>query len=90
MAYRKPQRYFSFADLAVEKHADKNRALAVLKQLNLTIDWNPLKKLLDQFYQTGKQIEGGKAYPPVIAVQMPAASKIVSDPLRSRARKPDQ
>ena len=40
MAYRKPQRYFSFADLAVEKHADKNRALAVLKQLNLTIDWN--------------------------------------------------
>jgi len=66
MAYRKPQRYFSFADLAVEKHADKDRALAVLKQLNLTIDWNPLKKLLDQFYQTSKQIEGGKAYPPLL------------------------
>jgi hypothetical protein len=32
MAYRKPQRYFSFADLAVENHADKNRALSVLKR----------------------------------------------------------
>jgi len=59
MAYSKPQRYFSFADLAVEKHANKNRALTVLKQLNLTIDWNPIKKLLDQFYHTGKQIEDG-------------------------------
>jgi hypothetical protein len=38
MAYRKPQRHFSFADLAVEIHADKNRSLAVLKQLNLTIE----------------------------------------------------
>jgi len=66
MAYRKPQHYFSFADLAVEKHADKNRALAMLKQLNLTIEWNPVKKLLDQVYHTGKQSEGGKAYPPLL------------------------
>jgi len=83
MAYRKPQRYFSFADLAVEKHADKNRALAVLKQLNLTIDWNPLKKLLDQFYQTGKQIEGGKAYPPLLLFKCLLLQKwfqIPSDP----------
>ena len=34
MAYRNPQRYVSFADLAVEMIADKNLALAVLKQLN--------------------------------------------------------
>ncbi|WP_054031602.1 transposase [Desulfatitalea tepidiphila] len=83
MAYRKPQRYFSFADLAVEIHADKNRALAVLKQLNLTIDWNPLKKLLDQFYQTGKQIEGGKAYPPLLLFKCLLLQKwfqIPSDP----------
>ncbi|WP_054031617.1 hypothetical protein [Desulfatitalea tepidiphila] len=90
MAYRKPQRYFSFADLAVEKHADKNRALAVLKQLNLTIDWNPIKKLLDQFYQTGKQIEGGKAYPPLLLFKCLLLLKMVSDPLRPGARKPDQ
>jgi hypothetical protein len=42
MAYRNPQRYVSFADLAVEMTADKNRALAELKQFNQTIDWNPI------------------------------------------------
>jgi hypothetical protein len=51
MAYRKPQRYFSFADLAIEKHADK--------------DWNPINALLSKFYDTGKSEEGGKAYPPL-------------------------
>lgn len=35
----------------------------MLKQLNLTIDWNPIKKNLGQFYHTGKQVEGQKAYP---------------------------
>jgi hypothetical protein len=38
MAYRKPQQYYCFADLAVEKHADKNLALAVIKQLKSTGD----------------------------------------------------
>ena len=66
MAYRKPQRHFSFADLAVETLADKNRALSVLKQLNATIDWKPIEQLLDQFYHTGKRAEGGKAYPPLL------------------------
>jgi len=83
MAYRKPQRYFSFADLAVEKHADKNRALAVLKQLNLTIDWNPIKQLLDQCYHTGKQPDGGKAYPPLLLFKCLLLQKwfqIPSDP----------
>jgi IS5 family transposase len=66
MAYRKPQRYFSFADLAVEKHVDKNRSLSVLKQLDKTIDWKPIDKLLAKFYHTGKSAEGGKAYPPLL------------------------
>jgi IS5 family transposase len=66
MAYRKPQRHFSFADLAVEALADKNRALSVLKQLDATIDWNPIAQLLEQFCHTGKRDEGGKAYPPLL------------------------
>jgi hypothetical protein len=64
MAYRNPQRYVSFADLAVEMIVDKNRALAVLKQFNQTIDWNSINQLPEQFYHTGKHPEGGKAYPP--------------------------
>ena len=83
MAYRKPQRYFSFADLAVEKHADKNRALALLKQLNHTIDWKPIDKLLAKFYHTGKAAEGGKAYPPLLLFKCLLLQKwfqIPSDP----------
>jgi transposase, IS5 family len=83
MAYRKPQRYFSFADLAVEKHANKNRALSVLKQLNRTIDWNPINELLSKFYDTGKSEEGGKAYPPLLLFKCLLLQKwfqIPSDP----------
>ena len=66
MAYRNPHRYVSFVDLVVEMTADKNRALAVLKQLNHTIDWKPINQLLEQYYHTGKNPEGGKAYPPLL------------------------
>ena len=83
MAYRKMQQYLSFADLAVEKHADKNRALSVLKQLNRTIDWKPIEKLLLKFYTTGKASEGGKAYPPLLLFKCLMLQKwfqIPSDP----------
>ena len=83
MAYRKPQRYFSFADLAVEKHADKNLALSVLKQLDRTIDWSPINELLSKFYDTGKSEEGGKAYPPLLLFKCLLLQKwfrIPSDP----------
>jgi transposase, IS5 family len=83
MAYRKPQLHFSFADLAVEIHADKNRSLAVLRQLNLTIDWQPIELLLDQFYHTGKRAEGGKAYAPLMLFKCLMLQKwfqIPSDP----------
>jgi transposase, IS5 family len=83
MAYRKPQLHFSFADLAVETLAAKNRALSVLKQLNATIDWNPIKMLLEQFYHNGKRAEGGKAYPPMLLFKCLLLQKwfqIPSDP----------
>lgn len=83
MAYRYPQRYVSFADLAVELTADKNRALTVLKQLNQTIDWNPINRLLEQFYPIGKHEEGGKAYPPLLLFKCLLLQKwfqIPSDP----------
>jgi len=64
MAYRRPQRYFFIVDLAVEKRVDRNRSLALLKQLNHTIDWNPIDQLFCKFYHTDKAAEGGKVDPP--------------------------
>ena len=83
MAYRNPQLHFSFADLAVEKFADKNRSMALLEQLNLTIDWKPINQLLDSSYPTGKCAEGGKAYPPLLLFKCLLLQKwfqIPSDP----------
>jgi transposase, IS5 family len=83
MAYRNPQQHFSFADLAIEIHSDKNRSLSVLKQLDRTIDWSAIAQLLGQFYHTGKQAEGGKAYPPLLLFKCLMLQKwfqIPSDP----------
>lgn len=66
MVYIKPERYFSFADLAAEKHADKTHSMMVLKQLNHIIDWKPLDKLLGKFYVTDKLAKGRIVYPPLV------------------------
>ena len=54
MAYKKIDKYFSFADIAIQKHADKNRSLMFLKKINNTIDWNPVDELLIKFYKPSK------------------------------------
>ena len=83
MVCRKSQSHSSFADLVAETHADKNRSLAVLKQLILAIDWQPIELLLDQFYHIGKAAEGGKAYAPLLLFKCLMLQKwfqIPSDP----------
>ena len=47
--------------------------MALLEQLNLTIDWKPINQLLDSSYPTGKCAEGGNEH------QM----RIVEEALRS-------
>jgi hypothetical protein len=54
MAYKKIDQYFSFADIAINKNADKNRSLIFLRKVDNTIEWNPVEKLLIKHYQTGK------------------------------------
>ena len=54
MAYKKIDKYFSFADITIQKYADKNRSLKFLKTINNTIDWEPVDKLLIKFYKPGK------------------------------------
>jgi len=83
MAFRKIDHYMSFADIAIQKHADKNRSLTFLKELNQTIDWKIINKLLMKFYKIGKSDEGGKAYPPILLFKCLLLQKwfqIPSDP----------
>ncbi len=83
MAYKKIERYLSFADVAILKHAEKNRSLAFLKQINNTIDWSPIDDLLLEFYDVGKKDEGGEAYQPLLLFKCMLLQKwfqIKSDP----------
>ena len=66
MAYKNIQQHLSFADIAVQKYADKNRSLLFLRQINETIDWMPVQELLLKHYTIGKAETGEKAYPPLL------------------------
>jgi hypothetical protein len=66
MAYKKIERRFSFADIAVQKFAEKNRSMLFLHQVNNTINWQPVEELLFKYYETGKAKDGERAYPPLL------------------------
>ena len=65
MAYKILEHNFSFADIAVQNIADKNRTLLFLRQVKNTIDWQSIQELLIEFYETGKANKGERAYHPL-------------------------
>ncbi len=44
MAYKKIENYISFADIAINTNADKNRSLLFLSKLDNSIDWTPMDR----------------------------------------------
>jgi IS5 family transposase len=83
MAYKKIDKYFSFADITIQKYADKNRSLKFLKTINNTIDWEPVDELLIKFYKPGKSNKGERAYSPLFLFKCMMLQKwfqIKSDP----------
>ena len=83
MAYKKIEHAFSFADIAVQKFADRNRSMLFLRQVNSTIDWQPVQDLLFKYYETGQTKKGERAYPPLLLFKCLLLQKwfqIKSDP----------
>ena len=83
MAYKKIDSYLSFADIAIQKHADKNKSLLFLKKINHTIDWDPVDELLIKFYEPGKSNRGKRPYSPLLLFKCMLLQKwfqIKSDP----------
>ena len=83
MAYKKIDNYLSFADIAIQKNADKNRSLIFLRKINNTIEWEPIEKLLIQYYTIGKSKEGERANSPLLLFKCMLLQKwfqIKSDP----------
>lgn len=65
MSFKNIEHNLSFADIAVQKYIDKNRPMLVLRQINNSIDWQPIQDLLLTYYNIGKSKEGERAYPPL-------------------------
>jgi IS5 family transposase len=83
MAYKKIDKYFSFADIAVKNHEDKNRSLIFLQKIDRTIDWQPIETLLKKFYEPGKTNRGERAYSPLLLFKCMLLQKwfqVKSDP----------
>jgi len=83
MAYKKIDKYFSFADIAIQNNADKNRSLIFLNKINSTIDWYPVQEMLIKFYPLGKSNEGERPYSPLLLFKCMLLQKwfqIKSDP----------
>ena len=83
MAYKNIDKYFSFADMAIQRNMDKNRSLIFLKKIDQTIDWQPIETLLKKFYEPGKTNRGERAYSPLLLFKCMLLQKwfqIKSDP----------
>ncbi len=66
MAYKNIHNQLSFADIAIANNSDKNRSLIFLKNINKSINWEPVEKLLHKYYKIGKSKEGERAYSPLL------------------------
>ncbi len=61
MAYKILEHNFSFADIAIQNLADKNRNHLFLNQVKNTIEWQSIQELLLKYYDTGKASRGERA-----------------------------
>jgi IS5 family transposase len=83
MAYKKIEYGISFADIAIQAYADKNRNLLFLREVENTIDWQPVEDLLMEHYEPGKSKTGEQAYSPLLLFKCLLLQKwfrIISDP----------
>ena len=83
MAYKKIEYGISFADISIKAYYDKNRNLIFLRDVENTIDWQPVQNLLMEYYEPGKSKAGEKAYPPMLLFKCLLLQKwfrIKSDP----------
>ena len=83
MGYKKMDRSFGFADLALESSLKHNRSLKTMEKLNKAINWSRVEEILMNHYTVGTANEGADAYPPLllfICLMLQKWFRINSDP----------
>ena len=83
MAYKQIDQTYSFAEIAIQNYIAKNRTFTFLRQVEDSINWEPVEALLLKYYRVGKSKEGERAYSPVLLFRcllLQKWYKIKSDP----------
>ena len=83
MGYKRIGETMSFADIALSKSMENNRAIKMLERINKSIKWRNIEALLLEYYDIGKSKEGADAYPPLMLLKCMLLQKwfrIQSDP----------
>jgi len=83
MGYKRIGETMSFADIALSKSMENNRAIKMLERINKSIKWRNIEALLLEYYDVGKSKEGADAYPPLMLLKCMLLQKwfrIQSDP----------
>ena len=83
MGYKRIGETMSFADIALSKSMENNRAIKMLERTNKAIKWRNIEALLLEYYDVGKSKEGADAYPPLMLLKCMLLQKwfrVQSDP----------
>ena len=83
MGYKRIGETMSFADIALSKSMENNRAIKTLERINKAIKWRNIEALLLEYYDVGKSKEGADAYPPLMLLKCMLLQKwfrVQSDP----------
>ncbi|HRT26540.1 MAG TPA: IS5 family transposase [Syntrophales bacterium] len=68
MSFKKTSR-LSFADLALFNSMNRNRAIQRMEQINNTVNWSRIERLVIRNYPVGKSAEGNDAYHPLLLLK---------------------
>jgi len=68
MSFKKMSR-LSFADIALFKSMDRNRAIIRMEKINSVVNWSRIESLLLRDYPVGKSSEGNDAYHPLLLLK---------------------
>jgi transposase, IS5 family len=83
MAFKEFSRNLSFADIEVERVLARTRTQGFLAEINRSVDWEPIEKLLMRGYPVGDSELGNKAFYPIVLLKAVMLQKwygIDSDP----------
>jgi len=66
MGFKKRNRDLSFAEFTLKSSIHKNRCLARLSKISMSLDWNAVEEILIRNYNTGRSKKGAGAYSPLL------------------------